>query len=334
MRPGRHADPSPARSDPVAAAAGAGFGPKSLWQHRLRSLLTVLGIVFGVCSVIAMLAIGEGASFEAQEQIKNLGSQNIILRSIKPPEEQRVSDKGSQGYVLAYGLKYIDLKRIRSTIPGVTIVVPGRIMREYVWNITRRIDCEILGTVPWYPEMRNHHVAQGRFFTDLEMESKASVCVLPAEMVPSLFPLDSPLGRDVRIGESYYRVIGVMEPRGKASRDLRRRVRGHGAEPRVRPARNGQDPLRRNPRPRTARQHGSGTRRAPRGHRQGRTPRAGDRSVPSHPGAHGPQSQEEGLRDGGSPRTAQTRRTDQTDFQRRARVHRRHLAPGRAASAS
>ena len=62
---------------------------RSLWLHRLRSLLTVLGIVFGVCSVIAMLAIGEGASFEAQEQIKNLGSQNVILRSVKPPEEQK-----------------------------------------------------------------------------------------------------------------------------------------------------------------------------------------------------------------------------------------------------
>src|SRR3954466_3926291 len=82
------------------------LGVKSLWLHRLRSLLTALGIVFGVCSVIAMLAIGEGASFEAQEQIKNLGSQNIILRSIKPPEEQKVSEKGSQSYVLQYGLTY------------------------------------------------------------------------------------------------------------------------------------------------------------------------------------------------------------------------------------
>src|SRR5438874_10905412 len=95
------------------------LGLRSLWLHRLRSLLTVLGIVFGVCSVIAMLAIGEGASFEAQEQIKNLGSQNIILRSIKPPEEQKVSDKASQSYVLQYGLTYPDIQRIRSTIPVV-----------------------------------------------------------------------------------------------------------------------------------------------------------------------------------------------------------------------
>ncbi len=174
----------------------------------------MLGIVFGVCSVIAMLAIGEGASYEAQEQIKNLGSQNIILRSVKPPEEQKVSEKGSQSYVLQYGLTYTDIKRIRSTIPGVTVVVPGRIMRDYVWNISRRVDCDIVGTVPWYPEMRNHRVARGRFFTDADMEVNASVCVLGAEMAQALFPLDSPLGRDVRVGGNYYHVIGVMEPRG------------------------------------------------------------------------------------------------------------------------
>src|SRR5215467_6518095 len=165
---------------------------RSLWLHRLRSLLTVLGIVFGVCSVIAMLAIGEGASFEAQEQIKNLGSQNIILRSVKPPEEEKVSDKGSQSYVLQYGITYPDVKRIRSTIPGVTVVLPARNIRDYVWNISRRVDCEVVGTVPWYPQMRNHHVSSGRFFTEADMDEKASVCVLGAEMAPSLFPLESP----------------------------------------------------------------------------------------------------------------------------------------------
>src|SRR5262245_49632301 len=189
---------------------------RSLWLHRLRSLLTVLGIVFGVCSVIAMLAIGEGASYEAQEQIKNLGSQNVILRSVKPPEEEKVTQKGSQSYVLTYGLTYTDLQRIRSTIPGVTVLVPSRIMREYVWNISRRVDCEVQGTVPWYPEMRNHRVARGRFFNDLDMALNAPVCVLGHEMVDGLFPLDSPVGRDVRVGSTYYRVIGVMEPKAES----------------------------------------------------------------------------------------------------------------------
>src|SRR2546430_16552754 len=110
------------------------LGVKSLWLHKLRSLLTVLGIVFGVCSVIAMLAIGEGASFEAQEQIKNLGSQNIILRSAKPPEEEKVSNKGNQSYVVQYGITYTELRRTRATIPGVTTVLHPRTMPATVCN--------------------------------------------------------------------------------------------------------------------------------------------------------------------------------------------------------
>jgi putative ABC transport system permease protein len=193
------------------------LGLRSLWLHRLRSLLTVLGIVFGVCSVIAMLAIGEGASYEAQEQIKNLGSQNIILQSLKPPEEQKVS--GNQSYFLEYGLTYPDLKRIRATIPGVMVVVPGRLIRDYAWNISRRTDCEIMGTVPWYPEMRNHPVARGRFFSDYELENNSSVCVLGAEVVPLLYRFEDPLGTTIRVRDRYYRVIGVMEPRSKGAKE-------------------------------------------------------------------------------------------------------------------
>jgi putative ABC transport system permease protein len=193
------------------------LGIQSLWLHRLRSLLTVLGIVFGVCSVIAMLAIGEGASYEAQEQIKNLGSQNIIIRSIKPPEEQKATDRGSQSFVLQYGITHADAQRIEATIPGITVVLPSRNVRDYVWNISRRVDCEVVGTVPWYPEMRNHRVAQGRFFADADMIARAPVCVIGAEMVPALFPFESPLGRDVRVGANYYKVIGVMQARGRVA---------------------------------------------------------------------------------------------------------------------
>ncbi len=186
------------------------LGFKSLWLHRLRSLLTVLGIVFGVCSVIAMLAVGEGASFEAQEQIRRLGSDNVILRSLKPEEEKSVSTQRS--YVLEYGLTYADLRRIRESIPGVTIVVPGRIIRKYIWNATRRVDGEIVGTVPWYMDMRRFDLIEGRCFTDLEMEEKKNVCVLDRYAAERLFPLHAPLGRKVRVGSDYYTVIGVVEP--------------------------------------------------------------------------------------------------------------------------
>ena len=186
------------------------LGFRSLWLHRLRSLLTVLGIVFGVGSVIAMLAVGEGASSEAQEQIRRLGSNNIILLSLKPPEERKAS--ANRSFVLEYGLTYDDISQIRATIPGITVVLPARVIRSYVWNGSRRLDCEIAGTVSWYPEMRDHRVAQGRFFTESEFESKANVCVLGAGMAEELLPLETPLGKSVRVGGDYYRIIGIMEP--------------------------------------------------------------------------------------------------------------------------
>jgi putative ABC transport system permease protein len=215
MRPDPHR-PRPLKRGPSLARIRRTLrlGIRSLWLHRLRSLLTALGIVFGVCSVIAMLAIGEGASFEAQQQIKSLGSQNIILRSAKPPEDQNISDKANQSFVLEYGLTYKDVSRIGATIPGVTVVLPARNVREYVWNITRYVDCDVVGTVPSYPSTRNHRVASGRFFMDADMEARSSVCVLGAEMVPALFPLESALGKQVRVGPDYYQVIGIMEPGG------------------------------------------------------------------------------------------------------------------------
>ena len=186
------------------------LGFRSLWMHRLRSMLTMLGIVFGVASVIAMLAVGEGASHEAQEQIRRLGSNNVILHSLKPPEEQKAA--ATRSYVIEYGLTYDDIGRIRATIPGVTVVVPARVIRKYVWHIERRVDCEILGTVPWYPEMHSARLKEGRFFNSIEMKSNANVCVVDSGMAGELFPLDPPIGGSVRVGGEYYCVIGVMEP--------------------------------------------------------------------------------------------------------------------------
>src|SRR2546426_11023797 len=94
------------------------LGIKSLLLHKLRSALTMLGIIFGVCSVIGMLAIGEGASYEAQQAIKKLGSSNIIVRSVKPPEEMKASG-GTRSFAVEYGLTYRDAASIQTTVPGV-----------------------------------------------------------------------------------------------------------------------------------------------------------------------------------------------------------------------
>jgi putative ABC transport system permease protein len=186
------------------------LGLKSLWMRKLRSLLTALGIVFGVSSVIAMLSIGEGASYEAQLQIKQLGSQNVILRSVKPPDTNAATETETT-YIAEYGLKVRDIDQIRETIPGISIVVPARTIRNFAWRFTQNAECEIKGTVPWYPDMRNLALASGRFFSDVEMRHRSNVCVLNYSAARNLFPLESPVGKTVRMENTYFRVIGIIE---------------------------------------------------------------------------------------------------------------------------
>lgn len=184
------------------------MGLKSLWLHKLRSVLTALGIIFGVCSVIAMLAIGEGASYEAQEQIRQLGSNNIIINSVKPPEEGSVATE--QTRALKYGLTYVDAERIRSTVPNVEVVVPARQVRRHIIHGQRRVDGNIVGTVPWYREVANRTLLRGRFLTTIDMKLQAAVCVLNEPIARKLFPLKDPIGQVVRAGGDCYQVVGVL----------------------------------------------------------------------------------------------------------------------------
>lgn len=190
------------------------LGLKSIWLNRLRSFLTALGVIFGVASVVSMLAIGEGASYEAQEQIRKLGSQNIILESVKPPDGQGSSAE-SRSMVLEYGLTARDMQQIRQTVPGIEVVVPSRILTENIWNFDRSVDGQILGVLPVYPEMRNRKVLSGRFFNDLEMEAKLPICVLNQTAAQALFPLTTPTGKSIRVKGYYYKILGILENEGQ-----------------------------------------------------------------------------------------------------------------------
>ena len=190
-------------------------GLKSLWLHKLRSGLTVLGIMFGVCSVIAMLAIGTGASEEAQEQIRKLGSHNIIIQSVKPPESQSASDSRSR--MLQYGLTYRDVDVVTSTIPGVESIVAARKVRCTVTRGSRRMDTAIVGTSPLHAQITNSFVLQGRFLTDVDMQMKSPVCVLGKGAAEALFPMGDALGSIVRQNMLRFKVVGIISslPRGE-----------------------------------------------------------------------------------------------------------------------
>ena len=185
------------------------LGIKSLLLHKLRSILTMLGIIFGVCSVIAMLAIGEGASYEAQEAIKKLGSENIILRSIKPPEDTKQAGTG-RGSAIDYGLTYKDGARIQSTIPGVKRVLPVRIIRENVRFGANNIPCQVLGTMPFYTDIVGLDIVRGRFLSEIDERNNANVCVLTVGLAERLFPYQDPLEQSVRIDAFYYQVVGLV----------------------------------------------------------------------------------------------------------------------------
>jgi putative ABC transport system permease protein len=182
-------------------------GAKSLWMHKLRSGLTMLGITFGVCSVIAMLAIGTGASQAAQEQIQRLGSHNIIIDSVKPPASQQTSQSTTN--VLAYGLTYNDYELISSTVPYVQLTVPARKVRDTLIHESSRMDTETVGTTPEYIKVTNMTILQGRFLTQADMDQDSMVCVLGKAAADVLFPLGDEIGGVVRNGTMRFRVVGV-----------------------------------------------------------------------------------------------------------------------------
>jgi putative ABC transport system permease protein len=185
---------------------------KSLLLHKLRSGLTMLGIVFGVFSVIAMLAIGEGASRQAQEQVLKLGATNIIIRSVKPPRE--TASNQTQGMsVLRYGLKRADFDLLSKTIPTVEQAVPIRELMKACRYLHREMDCRIVGCTPDYLDMNHLEMAQGRFISDKDRKEKTNVAVLATGTAQQLFQYEDPLGQSVKIADKRYSIVGVVRAR-------------------------------------------------------------------------------------------------------------------------
>ena len=135
------------------------LGIKSLLLHKLRSLLTMLGVILGVGSVIAMLAIGEGSKREALERIRQLGAANVIIRSVKPDRQETGEESSKEqttSRVMEYGLRYKDLDRLTATLPTVERAVPITLVRKRAQAQHRAIpNARILGTTPDYLGVKN-----------------------------------------------------------------------------------------------------------------------------------------------------------------------------------
>jgi len=187
---------------------GIKLGINNLLQHKLRSFLTMLGMVFGVGSVIAMLAVGEGASKEALEQIRRLGSNNIIISTQKPVEEE--SQQTSRTFMSIYGLLYEDEQRIASSFPHVLRTVPVKTLRKVGRLGGQAMDLRLLGTTPnWFQLVRRPLVA-GRTLLAADLKNSANALVLTEYGARRLLATQNSIGQLLNIGGEAFQVVGIV----------------------------------------------------------------------------------------------------------------------------
>jgi putative ABC transport system permease protein len=181
---------------------------RSLWLHKLRSFLSVLGIIIGIAAVIILMAFGKGSMQDALDDIARMGATNVIVRSDKPPEDS----SSQQRRVAMYGLTWADYERI-GTISTVIRRVPMRIFPQKLYYLERMMTGRMVATTPAYAEINQLELASGRFLVDDDDKHMLNVAVLGAHTADRLFPFEDPLGQTVRLGNYFYKVVGVIKER-------------------------------------------------------------------------------------------------------------------------
>ncbi len=185
------------------------LGIENLLLHKLRSFLTMLGVVFGVGSVVAMLSVGEGASKEALEQIRKLGSNNIIISSVKSAEEEAMSTAHS--HMSIYGLLYEDHGRIAESFSHVKQTAPAKIMRKNSRLGEKEMELRVVGTTPQWFELVPREVLAGRELLPSDEEKKAPVAVLTEYGARKILATESTIGQTIRIGGDQFEVVGIVK---------------------------------------------------------------------------------------------------------------------------
>ncbi|MDP2645981.1 MAG: ABC transporter permease [Desulfobacterales bacterium] len=195
------------------------LGIENLLLHKLRSFLTMLGVVFGVGSVVAMLAVGEGASKEALEQIRKLGSNNIIITSIKSVEDETIG-KNQEILMGIYGLTYEDNARLTETMATIKQTVPVKLVRKEGRLGERALELRVVGTTSRWFDLVQRTVLAGRILAPLDETEKGSVAVLTEFGARRLLATENTVGQTFRIGGNIFRVVGIIKSEGGKAADI------------------------------------------------------------------------------------------------------------------
>ena len=182
----------------------------AIGSNKMRSALTMLGIIIGVTSVVLMIAIGEGTQRGVTERIQSLGT-NLLTVSPGSPTQTNVRFGGGSST-----LTVEDADAIRGNVEGLSGIAPEVSSRMQAIAGSLNMSTSIVGTVSDYTTVRNAAVAAGSFVTQAHVDAMEKVAVLGSEVVSTLFPGDpNPLGKDLRIQNHIFTVIGVMESKGQ-----------------------------------------------------------------------------------------------------------------------
>jgi len=189
---------------------------EAVLANKVRSLLTALGIIFGVAAVIAMLAIGTGAQQEIMEQIKLVGVNNIVIEPVVEQTEEELDEDSSlerEKNQFSPGLKLDDAEAIAKVIPGINKISPEIVLDTYIVKSGIRRSAKLVGVNPAYFEVLDFRLREGKMFSEKNLVKGDPVCIIGRNVAARFFPNENPIGEMLKSGNQWLEVVGILEER-------------------------------------------------------------------------------------------------------------------------
>ncbi len=196
---------------------------EAVLANQLRSLLTALGIIFGVAAVIAMLAIGNGAEKEILEQIKMVGVNNIIIEPVVEQEEKKIESStagGEEKKKFSPGLRMADAESVIATIPDIEAISPEAIMETVIIKDGFRRSAKLVGVLPSYFDITNFTLEEGNMFTESQLEGGLPVCIIGKSIKSRFFSTEEPIGKTIKVGNQWMEIVGVLSERIMSEKNI------------------------------------------------------------------------------------------------------------------
>lgn len=187
---------------------------EAVLANKIRSMLTALGIIFGVAAVIAMLAIGTGAQDEILKQIKLVGVNNIEIKS-KIPKDNKEDNSSLKVKTSKFspGLTLLDAESIKNIIPGIEAISPEIVLEQTASKNNMSSNIKLVGVLPSYFQLYNFEISEGKMFNEWQIVHGEQVCIIGKTIKTKFFSKEEPIGKMIKCGSVWLKVVGVMEER-------------------------------------------------------------------------------------------------------------------------